>query len=865
MSIDEAAESELEERTKWTPWAIVAAILLLLLFGVIAVTAIRGFFYGNPQEEAKLEEDEKKKEEEKKKKPDFEVLAPVVQPSESETGVQAVKPGHWAATSQKMRANYRDFVGDSRLTITNNREAPYPVANTPFFLRASRPVLLTKGRPKATESTLFVPPTNQTLYAGTTLEERGLGLSVPSTSLRLTRMPSYQYHFVVMAKELSRYGFVKHIDSVRVPFDGESDADDTDDPIHYRVSMVDVTQTIPLPDNPLTWTSVAYILWDEVDPALFSPEQERALVDWIHWGGQLIISGPDSLDALQNSFLAPFLPATSSGPRTIAADDPDLAEFNNGWMIANTGGEPLRPTAPWSAVKLEIAPEGAALPNSGNLVAERRLGRGRIVVSAFQLAERDLVNWRHGFESWFNACLLRRPPREYRKGYFGDVTLAWADSVLADRRLDARLTTNLRYFARDLGVETAYRRVELTDENNQIPQFNQFGQQEMLRQYAPPEHAGGIGAWNDFSATADAARTALREAAGVEVPDAGFVVMCLVVYLVALVPLNWLIFHTVGRVEWAWIAAPIIAVAGTFVVVHQAQLDIGFVRAQTEIGLLELQPEHPRAHLSRFTALYTSLSTTYELEFANLTTLVAPFATQKDYQLIRGQGHSSVDFRRYDDVRLAGMPISSNSTGMVHSEQMFGLDGPIRLGQSTALGNLQIENRSKFALQSVCIVRRPARDDIRRELGEFAGQWIGELLPGQSVAVSFQPLRIDDQPAIGVAEAGAAENSRVDAAFAKERVEEGRLRGERLNLEPMFRLALDSNHMEDGEVRLVARVDEVLPGETITPAASQIRGATLVVAHLKYAPLPTPRKDLNVKRDIKADADEPAEDESFDF
>jgi hypothetical protein len=63
--------------------------------------------------------------------------------------------------------------------------------------------------------------------------------------------------------------------------------------------------------------------------------------------------------------------------------------------------------------------------------------------------------------------------------------------------------------------------------------------------------------------------------------------------------------------------------------------------------------------------------------------------------------------------------------------------------------------------------------------------------------------------------------------------------------------------MEEGETRLVARCDEVLPGETITPEASQIRGATLVVAHLDYADPPPPEKDNNTRREIKATDDKP--------
>ena len=37
-------------------------------------------------------------------------------------------------------------------------------------------------------------------------------------------------------------------------------------------------------------------------------QQQQALLDWLHWGGQLIISGPSSLDKLKGSFLAPYLP-----------------------------------------------------------------------------------------------------------------------------------------------------------------------------------------------------------------------------------------------------------------------------------------------------------------------------------------------------------------------------------------------------------------------------------------------------------------------------------------------------------------------------------------------------------------------------
>jgi hypothetical protein len=274
-------------------------------------------------------------------------------------------------------------------------------------------------------------------------------------------------------------------------------------------------------------------------------------------------------------------------------------------------------------------------------------------------------------------------------------------------------------------------------------------------------------------------------------------------------------------------------------VVNQAQLDIGFVRAQTEIGLLEQQPDYPRAHLSRYTALYTSLSTTYDLEFANLTSLAAPFPASSDFQMLRGQGTTNVDFQRYDNVRLAGLPVSSNSTGMVHSEQMVALDGAIQKGKSQATNSDQIENHSKYGLRSVCVVQRIGN--------KLHGKWFGEMPPGKSSPLSFD-RNLDTSSSV----------------FAAERAAEGRLQaGEPLNLEPMFQLALDPRHIEDGETRLVARVDEVLPGEKITPAASQVRGATLVVAHLDYAKLPEPQRDANTRQDVKA-ADIQLEDEFID-
>jgi hypothetical protein len=113
--------------------------------------------------------------------------------------------------------------------------------------------------------------------------------------------------------------------------------------------------------------------------------------------------------------------------------------------------------------------------------------------------------------------------------------------------------------------------------------------------------------------------------------------------------------------------------------------------------------------------------------------------------------------------------------------------------------------------------------------------WIGQMLPGKTVPLSLSTV-----------------DSSQFAFTADRAAEERGQRSERLNLEPMFQLALEPKHMEDGEIRLVGRIDEVFDGQKITPAASQVRGATLVVAHLDYAKLPRPERDVNTRQDVKA-------------
>jgi hypothetical protein len=173
----------------------------------------------------------------------------------------------------------------------------------------------------------------------------------------------------------------------------------------------------------------------------------------------------------------------------------------------------------------------------------------------------------------------------------------------------------------------------------------------------------GVAGWNDFSGVASAARETLKKAARITPPSADFVMKMLGLYLLVLVPINWLLFRLIGKIEWAWIAAPIIALVGAFLVVRYASLDIGFVRSVTHVGVLELQGDFDRGHLTDYSALYTSLSTRYNVEFDNLSGQSLPFAGKAPGQFRRGEVDKKVELNRTTTTDLRNFLVRSNSTG----------------------------------------------------------------------------------------------------------------------------------------------------------------------------------------------------------
>ena len=382
-------------------------------------------------------------------------------------------------------------------------------------------------------------------------------------------------------------------------------------------------------------------------------------------------------------------------------------------------------------------------------------------------------------------------------------------------RNDPRLLSSLRYFSRDARSSDGI-----------------FSPKDPDRGHLPHPKSG-IAGWNDFSAVAEAARASLRNAAGINVPQRDFVLMILLAYLVILVPVNWGFFHALGRLEWAWVAAPCIAIICAVIVVKLAQLDIGFARSRTEIAVLEMQPDYSRAHLTRYTALYSSLSTTYSVEFEDNSSLVLPFAMDKDFKMVVSQNRDTVYYHRGTTAKLSGFRVDSNSTGMLHSEQLLDLGGGVRLTK-TQDRHPVITNDSELTIQDAAVLRR-------REGGQFQVAWVGDLPAADARRLTFSsPAEGDHLLAEWRSSPAFSESSARDT----------------LSLTRLLKVAQSEVQFQPGDARLIGWTDNQLPGMVINPRSSQQTMRTLIVANVQYGVFSDPKRDVNLPPDIGQSDDE---------
>ena len=716
------------------------------------------------------EEDKQAKKEQPK--PSFQKEIPVFLPGnfENPIAVNRSKVGHWASVQLNCVSNRQDFTGDlhtfSVIPGTNN--LPAPVSGTEFYLESSRPVSLPQEQWKYLETTLYMPNragATQSSFTLSLYDRNGLAQNLEDSGFNVNLMVEHQHHFVVLTQRPASKQYLKDLSCIQLPSEDamsqvSGDLEYINSRRYYLPVFSEPNRGLPLPSRSLTWTTIAYVLWDDVRPGELTVEQQAAMLDWLHWGGQLIVNGPAGLAGLEDSFLADYLPCVLGGPVNLVQSD--FAEWNQNWAVPEREGGgrhtlDLPGETTIFGVSLKLTDRGAFVPGTGELVAESRVGRGGIVVSGVTLDQLDTTLSCQSFASFFNGALMRRPGRRFSaRPQYSDADCDWRQplSVLTD----PLLATRLRYVSRDLGefgTAEAYEgsaanweeaAEQEAVENGDAPLGGAFpggpaddsmytiAPHKRKPQQAPevfggynPSPGGGVAAWNDQSAISNAARQTLLEAAGIVPPSRNFVMRMLLIYLVVLVPVNWVVFKCLGRVEWAWVAAPILAVLGGIGVARYASLDIGFVRASNSVGVLELHGGYARGHLTNYTALYTSLSTKYDVTIRDGSALVLPFAKSSNAESnVRAR---PVQLRIGREIGFNNFPIDSNSTRLFHSENMVNVGGAIYLANDGA----EVVNDSRMALKDVGLLRRQAS-------GQLQFSWIGQLDAAAAAPLQWQDI-----------------------------------------------------------------------------------------------------------------------------
>ncbi len=822
---------------------------VLILAAIVAGVAVVGTVSSaraqlpTPEERLKIltdPESVKKTHEKDRTRPPLELSLTQVAPFDV---LPFVKANHWSTLTLEMVANYEDFHGALQTS-------PIPMAGLPQEIVYRREARLAKTQKSRLSVQMFLPAVPKSIDVELT---PGEGVRpVESWPARLTPLEAHQMLVVFLTKEPSDgYALWNRFQAIYPnSTDRNSDPQTLEKLRYYRFVMPLKPDRPPLSPHPLTWTTISHIVWDGMPPDNLNPAQQQALLDWLHWGGQLILVGGagSGIALLKDSFLAPYLPAEPTGENLLlqradlqplsaeypppsdpnargrdddrATDDPPIdyrqppPPFDPN-PVATLGRRylppvPIEPRADRPLFLAGLKPKAGAIgiplgESAARLLGvEQRVGRGRVTLLAFNPTDPAIVSWA-GFDTFVRRVILRRP-EESRLS-----RAAWDGTGFGTPRFGPLPGPDLswvRYVGRDLGGSLE-RPQPVEDESDSLPTAPQV---TPAPTYQPPEAKElkvpevAVADWNDASLLPRSSRKLLENASGIKIPQASFVLKVILAYILLLVPLNWLICRYVfHRRELAWLVVPMLSMAFAVGVERAAAYDLGYDTACDEIDVLEAHGDYPRVLVSRFASLYSSGRTRFSVTYPDEPTALA--LPLDDGRSLRGEDVSTSTFQSYPVPGLFGYLVQPRSLAFFRAEQMSTLDGSFSL--ATDGGARRVVNGSGLTLRDAVVVdlSGPGETD-RREV------FVGDIPPGSTVAVKEAA-----RPSATAAHAGA-----LDPA----------------PLLHLLRETYEDRPENSGEIRLVAWADRPVGGQTIDPAVDRHRGFTAVVVHLRSGPPPAP-------------------------
>jgi hypothetical protein len=775
----------------------------------------------DPESLKKLEKEKDKD----KLRPPLEIFRSQVAPFDV---LPYVKPKHWSTIALELRANLDNYAGIVQTELV-------PLAGMPHAMLYRRDARLLKGHKATLGMQVMLPQVPREMAIELIQPDAIRADETWRASLRI--LDPHQMLIPVLTKGPNDgYAQWKGFQAFTPTSVDPAEFVSSERQRYYALVLPQEPDRPPLSPHSLTWSTISHVLWDGMTPDTLGPARQQALLDWLHWGGQLILIGgaTPSLKLLRDSFLDPYLPADPSGDsvllgqdelRGLSAEYPPPTRYNpiDVYPVPATeaearaqfgryrAAEAIRPAKdkPVYLEGLTPRPGSTTIPlddSSGRLLGvERRVGRGRILMLAVNPTENALATWL-GLDTLVRRVILRRPEERMVQGY-GDPATVQAG--------------NLPAFGILAGPDLSWFRLLGRDFASEAPNLDRAKREAEARVKAAAAEAakgkpGGnrrrtlrnfpqapVAEWDDTAALPRLCRDELERASGISIPSSTFVLKVILAYLVALVPLNWLICrYLFGRREWAWIVVPVLALGFAVGVERAAAYDMGYDTACDEIDVVEVFAGYPRAHLSRFAALYSTGRIKFSIGFpGDPLALALPLDTGRS---LRGEGISTSIWQSSPAPLLDAFSVQPRSLMMFRAEQVLNLAGPFFLQRA---GTAQtIVNTGDLEL----------RDAVLVDVGDdrtFDETFIGTIAPGASVPV--------------------VRGRAIPAVKAGEGLEPGVFLRE-------FREYSEDRPENRGELRLVGWSPRPCGGLKLTPAVDRHRGFSVVVVHLTYGPPPPP-------------------------
>jgi hypothetical protein len=781
----------------------------------------------SPEERLKFLTDpealKKKINEKEKTKPPIEFFRSQIAPFDI---LPYIKANHWSTLSLEARANYDDYVGLIQSEAV-------PLLGMPREMVYRRDARLIKTQRSRLSLQMLLPRIPKEMSLELIRPEAIRADEVWQASLR-TLEPHQMLVLVLTKGTNDSYSQWNRFQAMHPSVLDRGDPVAMDALRYYRLVLPLEPAKPPLSPHPLTWTTISHVLWDAMAPENLNPSQQQAMLDWLHWGGQLILMGgaTPSFSLLRDSFLGPYLPADATGqnvllnqeglmPMALAYPPPNDPQETEVGFVPNTpeealnlirrykAPEPIRPASnrPVFLAGLEPKLGASRIPlgesSEHTLGVEWRVGRGRVLMLALNPTDPALAAW-PGLDTFVRRVILRRP-EDYR------VQTLNANTAIPTRHttfeaLSGPDLTWVRFLSRDLGASA-------NRPEPYLPPRPSAGEVELAtpgplvtpgHQQVRPPGSEPVAEWLDSSALPRLSRDLFEEASGITIPSSSFVLKVILAYILALVPLNWLVCRYVfGRREWAWLVVPILALGFAVGVERAAAYDMGYDIACDEFDVVEAFGGYHQAHVSRFASLYSTGRVRFSISYPNDPTALA--LPLDDGRALRGEDVATSVWQSYPIPTLQGFEIQPRSVSMFRAEQMTSLAGSVKL--VTDEGRPRIVNETDLQL----------RDAVVIDVGDPKHPketYVGTIEPGSAVELKAVPRAVPEPLPKNV-------------------------------LEPEKVLSVVRSYVEtraenQGEIRLVAWARSLVGGQKLEPTPDRHRGFTAIVIHLRQGPPPAP-------------------------